>query len=238
MRFLVTRPQPDCKRTADRIRAAGQAADEAPLLLFTPSPPETIDLTDVAALAFSSRRAVEALRQHGQLQQLRDLPVFTVGDTTAQACHEAGYQDVRSASGDIAALGRLILSHKDRLGQGIVLYPAAKDRAGDLEDALTNGGVSCKTLVVYKMDAAMRLPEDVEAKLVASQYEGVLVFSRRTAETFLQLLKNSRLDHVLSSLRIYAISHQAAEPLSNHMEVKVAERPCEKALLDLALGEC
>ncbi|MES0883594.1 uroporphyrinogen-III synthase [Roseibium sp. SCP14] len=238
MRFLVTRPQPDCRSTADKLRAAGHVADEAPVLLFQPDPPEKFDLSHVSALALTSRRSVDVLAAHSQFQDFRKLPVFTVGDKTAAACRQAGFSDVLSASGDVSVLAQLILDHRDKLDGGIVLYPVAHDRTGSLEKDLGRGGVSCRAPVVYRMDQAEELPSGVIDALRSNSYDGVLVFSKRTAATFFQLLKSHELDHIFSSLTIYCISRQAAEPLSDYMRVHVADAPCEKSLLDLVLAEC
>ena len=148
MRFLVTRPQPDCRSTADKLRAAGHVADEAPVLLFRPDPPEKFDLSQVSALALTSRRAVDVLAAHSQVQDLRKLPVFTVGDKTAAACRRAGFSEVLSAAGDVSALTQLILRHRDRLDGGTVLYPVAQERSGSLESDLVQNGVSCHVPVV------------------------------------------------------------------------------------------
>ncbi|WP_299818862.1 uroporphyrinogen-III synthase [uncultured Roseibium sp.] len=238
MRFLVTRPQPDCKRTADKLRAAGHLADEAPLLEFQVMPPEQLDLSDICAVAFSSRRAVSVLREHSQIGELLGLPAFTVGEATAEACRLAGFQDVRSAGGDFAALGALILRESAGLAPGAVFYPAAHDRAGDLESFLKTGNLACRTQVVYRMDPAEKLPAGIVSGLSGAIYDGVLVYSRRTAETLLSLLKASGLDGAAPGLKIYAISSHAAEPLAGFMRVHVASAPCETALLDLVLAEC
>ncbi|MES0812919.1 uroporphyrinogen-III synthase [Roseibium sp. SCPC15] len=238
MRFLVTRPQPDCRSTADKLRAAGHVADEAPVLVFRPDPPDKFDLSQVSALALTSRRAVDVLTAHSQVQDLRKLPVFTVGDKTAAACRQAGFSEVLSAAGDVSALTQLILERRDKLDGGTVLYPVAQERTGSLESDLGQNGVSCNAPVVYRMDQAEELPSGVINVLRSNSYDGALVFSKRTAATFFQLLKSHRLDHIFSSLTIYCISRQAAEPLSDYMKVHVADAPCEKSLLDLTLAEC
>ncbi|PVB61523.1 uroporphyrinogen-III synthase [Labrenzia sp. 011] len=238
MRFLVTRPQPDCKRTADKLRAAGHVADEAPLLDFQVSPPAPLDLSGVCAVAFSSRRAVSVLAGHPQLAELLDLPVFTVGAATAEACRRAGFADVRSAGGDFAALGRLILRERAGLGPGAVFYPAAQDRSGDLERVLKTGALACRTRVVYRMDPMEKLPSEVVRALSLAAYDGVLVYSRRTAETLVAALHSAGLGAKIPGLKVYAISSHAAAPMREAAQVRVAQAPCETALLDLVLAEC
>ena len=94
-RVWVTRAQPGADRTADRLLALGYVPVVLPLLaleaIFQPNP----DLSDVWALAFTSRNAVTAF---APLTPDRALPVFAVGDATAEAARAAGFADVRSAA--------------------------------------------------------------------------------------------------------------------------------------------
>jgi len=238
MRLLVTRPEPDCKRTAERLRTLGHLADEAPLLVAVSCPFPEFDLSDISALAFSSRRAVAALNGHPQMDDMRHLPVFTVGEATAEAARLAGYGTVFSADGDVKALGELILNTLPDGERRSGRYLAAADRAGDLEGHLAAAGLSCQVAVLYRMESAEELPPQVLAALRDGSYDGVLIYSRRTAETLLTLLKAYELHHNLSNLPVYALSDQAGEPLSEIMPVKVAAAPNENALLDLALTQC
>lgn len=238
MRFLVTRPQPECRRTAERLRAAGHSVDEAPVLRCVEDPPAHFDLAGVSALAFSSRRAIAVLAGHGQAAALQSLPVFTVGGATAEAARQAGYSSVRSANGDVEALAKLILGHRESIAPGRVLYPAAADRAGDLEGLLSGGKLSCRTVAVYRMHQAGRLPDEVLETLAGDGYDGVLIYSRRTAEAFSALLKAAVPTSNCRNLPVYALSEQAGAPLSETMRVQVAPAPNENALLDLALTQC
>jgi len=238
MRLLVTRPEPECHLTAERIRSLGHDADEAPLLRVESSAPGRFDLSDVTALAYSSRRAIDALKEHPQQEDLQALPVFTVGDATAAAARKAGYGEVRSAKGNISALGQLILDTAPEHRHGCILYPAAAARAGDLEGQLAAGGVDCRTVVVYRMTSIRAWPPQVLKRLEDAAYGGILIYSKRTAETLLALLQATRLEHISSKVPVYALSAQAGAPLSDVMTVRVAAEPNENALLDLALTQC
>ncbi|MEO9773186.1 uroporphyrinogen-III synthase [Roseibium sp.] len=235
MRFLVTRPQPDCRRTADRLRAAGHVADEAPLLVTRETLPDHLDLSGVTALAVSSRRTVAVLETHPQIGALRALPVYSVGDATAAVCRNAGFADVLSAQGDVGALADLVLRSQASNDAGVVLYPAAADRAGDLEGRLAAGNVSCRAVSVYRMDPAGALPPDVLDLLLRGACDGVLIYSKRTAETLNDLVRFHGLGHIFSGLQGYALSSQAAAPLSGILPLKTAAAPNEDALLELVL---
>lgn len=238
MRVLVTRPQPDCRRTAERLRAGGHVADEAPVLHCVPTLPARFDLGGVSALVFTSRRAIAVLGGHGQVSAFHHLPVFTVGDATADAARQAGYRDVLSADGDVSALAGLILDRKADLAGGGVLYLAAAERAGDLEGRLASADVRCQTVAIYRMDPAGSLPDEVLETLRGGGYDAVLVYSRRTAEAFRALLDARGVLESLGRTAVYALSRQAGAPLADTMCVHVAPEPNENALLDLALTRC
>lgn len=238
MRILVTRPQPECNKTADRLRDLGHVVDEVPLLTFEASPPGHLDLVDVAALAFTSRRAVAVMAAHRQISDLCLLPVFTVGEATASACREAGFSTVQSANGDVAALARLIAEQHKEFGAGVILYPAAKDRAGDLESHLAQNGRACRTMPVYQMVAVQEISADIVGAIGAGEYDRVLIFSKRTAEILVALLKKSNLHHIFSSMPVYAISGQAAAPFEGMARTQIPDAPREDALLQLALADC
>ncbi len=96
MRIWITRAEPGAQLTAERLRALGHEPGVPPLMEGQPvgEPP---DLAGVGALAFTSRNGVRAF---AALSSERSLPVFAVGDATASAAREAGFQDVSSAGGD------------------------------------------------------------------------------------------------------------------------------------------
>jgi len=214
-RVWVTRAEPGAARTAARLNARGFEPVVAPLLAIRPLSP-MIDLNGVEALAFTSVNGVEAF---AALDGDRSLPVFTVGDATAQATREAGFTDVHTASGDVHALARLIAEARP----GSILAPGAAGPAADLA-ALMSGTVEVRTLPVY---------EAVETGVPApAGFDAVLVHSPRAARAL--AMHAWALDDRVA----VAISAKAAEPLEDLplREVRVATTPTDAALIE-GLGE-
>jgi len=232
MRFLVTRPQPDCARTAQKIRAMGHEADEMPLLVETAIVPEALDLTGVSALAVTSSRVADALSGHAQQDRLKAFPAFAVGDRTADALKSAGWHEVQSAAGTAADLAHLITGARP---SGTVLYLAAADRAAALEDDLGRAGIDCRVVEVYRMDQITELADSVRTRLEKGDYDGALVFSRRTAEALAVALKGLQAANLPRMPRVYAISPQAGDPLSGVTELEIAAEPTEDGVLDASL---
>ena len=101
MRLLVTRPEPDAERTAAALRARGHIVLVAPLLRIEPVEPAEIGPGPFIALLVTSANAAPAIAHHERFAQLRALPVFAVGDRSAEAMGAAGFADVASARGDV-----------------------------------------------------------------------------------------------------------------------------------------
>ena len=218
MRVWITRAEPEASVTAERVRTLGHEPVVAPLLTVQPVG-EAPDLSGVAALAFTSRNGVRAF---AALSPERSLPVFAVGDATADAAREAGFVEVASASGDVAALAELIAARKDEL-DGEVLYPAPEEPAGDLYGPLAGRGVAMRVEVVYRT-----APTELAA--IPAGIDAVLIHSPKAAR---QLAEIPAIQAAAPSMAAICISVAAAEPLQGlgFAEIPVSPAPNEAALL-------
>jgi uroporphyrinogen-III synthase len=233
VRLLITRPEPQGERTAAALRARGHEVMLAPLLTIEPRAKVDLAAGPWTALIMTSANAVRFLPGHPRRTELLGLPLFVVGQRTAEAARDAGFTKVQSADGDVAALVRLI---QGKLGSpGALLYFAGEDRAADLAGLLAGGGHRVETVVVYRARTDRELPAAVAQALREGRIEGVLHFSRRTARAFLAAAAGSGLQ--LNSLKCnhFCLSPQVAETLTagGIARTSVAARPEEAAVLDL-----
>jgi uroporphyrinogen-III synthase len=229
VRLLVTRPEPDAARTGAALAARGHAVLQAPLLRV-----EAIDgaIPDAAygAVVMTSANAARAIASHPRRAALTALPAFAVGRRSAAAARAAGFADVRSAGGDKADLAALLRAHCAR-SRGPLLYLAGEDRAGELD--LAGSGVEVVTAVVYRAVAVERFRDEVVAALGAGEVDGVLHFSRRSAQAYLACAGRAGLaDRALAPLH-FCLSAAVAEPLAlaGAAAIRIAARPDEAALL-------
>jgi uroporphyrinogen-III synthase len=234
MRILVTRPEPDGERTAAKLRARGCEVMLAPLLRV-----ETLDadLDGVwHAVAVTSVNALRAIADHPALEALLESPAYAVGGRTADAALAQGFANVVSADGDVGDLARAMKTH---LQSGMrVLYLAGEDRSGDLIGALAAAGIEVTTRTVYRTLALSAFPPDVREALVAGWIEGVLHFSRRSAETYLGCAAAAGFTEQALAPVHFCLSPQVAEPLevAGARATRVADQPNEAALIGLIAG--
>jgi uroporphyrinogen-III synthase len=221
-RVWITRAQPGAARTAARLTALGFTPVVAPLLTIRPLPDAlnaAPDLATVAALAFTSPNGVAAFA--ALTPDLRDRPVFAVGDATAEAARDAGFTDARSAFGDIHALARLIAASPI---DGLIFAPGAREPAGDLPALLPNHQV--QRLPVYAAEETDAAPP--------ADFDAVLLHSPRAARALAAILPPETAAQRLA----VCISVAAATPLQalSFTEIRTAETPDEASMLT-ALGK-
>ncbi len=233
MRLLLTRPEPDGSRSAAALRARGHAVETMPLLRVDVVADAELGDGPWGAVLITSANAARALHAHARKGELVALPLFAVGRRSAQAARAAGFADVTSADGDAKNLADLVAA---RVSPGRpLLYLAGEDRAADLEGVLGARDFALRTTVVYRAVMESEFSPDIRAALAAGAFDGVLHYSRRSADAFVAAAAVAGIALAALATRHYCLSAEVAEPLrrAGVDGVLVAARPDEAALFDL-----
>ncbi len=210
---LVLRPEPGASATVERARKIGLNALSVPLFEVEPLAWRTPDPSAFDGLLLTSANAVRYGRK--ALDELCGLPVYAVGERTAEAARTAGF--------DIAAVGN---GGVDRLlgsigGAARLLHLCGEDRRVPTEPAQR-----ITRIAVYRA-------KPIEADLGVAAGAVALVHSPRAGRRFAELVDDRR------SIAIAAISFAAAEAVGSGWEaVEAAEAPTDEALLALAARLC
>lgn len=222
-RIWITRAQPAAEATADRVREMGHEPIVAPLIELRPVE-AAVDLSGVAALAFTSANGVRAF---AAAEPRRDLTVYAVGGATAAAAKAAGFRGVLASDGDVAALAERIVSRRREL-KGVVLHPGAAEPAGDLCGALAEAGIEARPLVLYE---AVDVPPAPALVAGLPGLDAVLLHSPRAAS----ILAGFLAEHPAPGLRALCLSAAIARPLAKAKlrQLASAPFPIEAALLNL-----
>jgi uroporphyrinogen-III synthase len=213
-RVLVLRPEPGASATVERARALGLDAIGVPLFEVGPLPWEAPEPGAFDGLLLTSANAV----RHGgdELLKLRGLEVYAVGDATAEAAREAGF-DI-AATGD-AGVDRLLASIEAGLR---LLHPCGEDRR-EAQQARQQ----IASIPVYRAK-----PID-SPDLSPGKGAVALVHSPRAGRRLAELMRDR------ASIAIAAISPAAAEAVGHGWEsVEATAEPSDDALLALAARLC
>lgn len=223
LRVAITRALPDAEATAARVRRAGATPVVAPLLTIVPLACEA-NVGDAQALLFTSAAGV---RSFSDVSGAHAKPVFTVGDATAEAARAAGFDNVRSADGDVGALAALVVGALDPKA-GKLIHISGEHVAGDLVAALATVGFETERRVSYSARAATEMPAPLLHPL-----DVVLFHSARAAETFVRLgAPNAQ--QLTAACMSEAVASAASA--ARWGRIVVAAAPREDALLRAALA--
>ena len=244
MAILVTRPQPDNETTAAALRAKGFGVLLAPMLRFEPVPFQDDAEARYGAVIVSSANALRAIEAHLAGSRLLALPLFAVGERSAEAARHAGFRDVVVAEGNAAALRDLIVASaraKTLKKASTLLYLAGADLAGDLAGELGERGFSVMTHTTYRMIPVLRLPQQAVDAFAANGIEAVLHYSRRSVRAFLDAVRAAGVEISALAIPQCCISDAVASIVRDvgATQVLVARSPDESGLfeaLDRALA--
>ncbi|MBS0219852.1 MAG: uroporphyrinogen-III synthase [Proteobacteria bacterium] len=228
MRVLITRPEREAIALAQALSQRGHTAVIAPLFeLRFRRPPDDF----AAALAASQAvllTSANGARALAEASEQRSKPVLAVGDMTAATAEGLGFTSVASASGDSAALARLVQERLDPKagplihvsGVDVVGEPAPKDIV--------------RRFALYESRAVEALPDSARAALEARALDLATFFSPRASATFVKLVTDAGLADSCRGITAIAISPAAAEPLGNlpFKATVAAARPTRQAVLD------
>ena len=214
MRILVLRPEPGASETLRKARERGLNAVAIPLFATQAVDWSAPQEADFDGLLLTSANAV---RLGGKpLQQLKGLKVYAVGEATADAARQAGFEIAAIGDSGVDALLRS-LEPELRL---LHLCGADRKDVPGAKQAIT-------PVVVYRS-------KPIHGVDLSPATGGVaLVHSPRAAQRLRQLASER------ASITVAAISEAAADAAgSGWRAVAVAERPTDDALLALAQQLC
>ena len=228
MRLLLTRPEEDAARFAEKSRALGHDVLVAPMLRVEFFEGANVALEGIDAILATSANGVRALARR---TSRRDVALYAVGPQTAETARAAGFVHVKTAGGDAKRLAEAVCGW---LPAGSRLFHAAGAEAGGkLADDLKAKGYRVTRETLYAVRAADKLPDAASAALARRALDAVVQFSPRSAAVFAACVEKEGLAGACAHLIAICISQATAEKLARlpFKSVRVAERPDETALL-------
>ena len=222
----------------DIIIDAGHQALVAPLLQIENLDfilPE--DLGSYKAIIMTSVNAVRALddEKRAILTQL-DIPVYAVGEQTAQLCRDSGFDHVIIGQGGVTELCNKI---QNEMGAGRLLYLAGVDITQNIQI----DGVEVSYIRVYKAHLVDELPVQAIEAILDGTISIILFFSARTAAHFKTLVKDFSYNDVraeeiterLKHIKALCLSDKVVNSLEGmHFQcVQSASKPDRQGMVDL-----
>ena len=221
--LIILRPEPGNSASRARALEQGLAVHSYPLFETRPvawDPPEPSRYVGVIMTSANAARLAGA-----DLQRFVHLPLYAVGEVTADAARAAGFASIVSGDGDVERL----LGKIATLGLNRLLHLSGADY-----QPVSPHGVEVDRRTVYEAIGVTPAPGLVEALAAGGV---VMLHSGRAANQFAALVDGHQIDR--ARLAVAAISEAAAQAAgAGWQAVTVAKRPRDGALLDSATRLC
>ncbi|WP_428393691.1 uroporphyrinogen-III synthase [Lichenicoccus sp.] len=237
---LVTRPEPGLSETMAAVARLGFSPVACPLLRITGRPARLPASCQLDAILLTSGQAVAAMDAAARGDpDLRALPVFAVGDSTASRMRAAGFARTHSAAGDADDLAALVCAQMP--APAALLLATGSGQGRGLAMTLRAHGYGLHRRAVYAARPMPRLAPAAEAALRDQRIAACLFFSAETARTFAQTFAQT-FDRcplapgcVLDDITALVLSAAVGEALAGltWRSVRIAPRPEASALLAL-----
>ena len=228
MTVLITRPERDARQLQKILEDKGIASICEPLLHMQPLDFAAPSVSAQDAIAVTSRHALEGVAAH---THTRDVPVFTVGDQTAETARALGFTMVHSAAGraqDLEVLIAQILPLDTRIH-----YPRGEEVAYDLEGALTRRGYRVMPIITYRVEESAEFSPETLQHFTSKDITHVLLYSSKTARVFSRLIEQHTLSESVSHIKILCLSDSMIGCLQSKLwkTIEVAAHPDQDSLI-------
>ena len=214
MKLLIVRPQPGADATAARVNAVGHMAVCLPLFATQPVAWDLPNIDDFDGILLTSANALRHIAD--KLPMLTGLPLFTVGQNSADYARRMGFDVHHVGSAGIESLLEQINARR-------LLWLAGEDRTSFAPPPDLH--IDCR--IVYR-SAALPIPDDFHETLMEADY--VLLHSARAASRFTSLVEDVQLQK--NAISIGALSEKIAQAAgSGWANIRIAKEPTDNDLL-------
>jgi len=207
MNILITRPLIDAEDLMEKIFAVGHKIIHLPTLKILAADIEPINSNDFDAFIFTSANAIRNLKL---INTNKNLHCFCVGSITEKIARQLGFINTSSAGGTVNALKNLIMI-SDKINKNSNLaYFCGDYTSYDLDSELKKEGLKIKKIINYYSEAIIDLNDTNKKLIKCYPPELVYIYSSRSAESFITIVKNHSLSPLMIQSTVMCISEKVA----------------------------
>ena len=210
MHILLTRPLEDSQELILRFKSLGHQVSHLPVINIEKKDYENINLNEFKGIIFTSANAIKNLNVS---KINKNIFCFCVGEATEKIVKEKGFQNIFTASGNVANLKEIILQNFDQK-IGNLVYVSGELISYDLDLELKKEGYTIKRIITYKVNSNQILSDEFIKKLKSSIPEIVFIYSENSARSYLNLLKKYNLLDIWMETNLMCLGEKASSVLN------------------------
>ena len=210
MHILLTRPLEDSHELILRFQKLGHDISHLPLIKIEKKDHEKLNFSDYRGIIFTSTNSINFLDTKSIDKKIN---CFCVGSATEKKARSNGFLNVYSANGSVSNLKELILQNYNS-SNGKLLYVSGEIISNELDKRLISEGYDVVRIVNYTVKHTENLNEDFVEKIKIKMPDIVYVYSKNSASSFLNLIKNYNLSNLWMDTNLMCISEKTSSVLN------------------------
>jgi len=207
MNILITRPLIDAEDLMEKFFNFGHKIIHLPTLKILSANTNPINPNDFDAFIFTSANAIRNLKL---VNTNKNLHCFCVGSITEKIARQSGYTNTSSAGGTVNALKNLIMISDKINKNSKIAYFCGDAISYDLDLELKKEGLKIKKVINYFSETITDLNEDNKKLIERYLPDLIYIYSSRSAESFITIVRNYSLNPLMTQSTIMCISEKIA----------------------------
>lgn len=210
MHILITRPLDDSEEIILKFRDLGHKVSHMPVIKIEKVSFQDIDFSEYKALIFTSANSLKFLDTK---KIHKKVFCFCVGLATEKKALQLGFQNVITAEGNVRNLEELIQQNFNS-SDGKILYISGEVISNDLDKNLNLKGYNVKRIINYKTKPIRKLDDKFIQSLKLNIPQIVYIYSKSSAESFLNLSKYYDLNDYWMNTNLMCMSEKTSSVLN------------------------
>ena len=205
MNILITRPLIDSEDLMGKLFSLGHKIVHIPTLKISASNANPVDAKKYDAFIFTSANAIRNLKLDNQDT---NKICFCVGSITEKIVRLKGYNNTISAGGTVNALKNIILNSDQIDKKKSIAYFCGDYISSNLDIELKNEGFQVDKIINYTSEKITELNEENNKIIKNHPPDIIFIYSQRSAESFIEIVKKYSLNGLMTESRVLCISEK------------------------------
>ena len=205
MNILITRPLIDAEDLMGKLFSLGHKIVHIPTLKISAANASPVDAKKYDAFIFSSANAIRNLKLDNQDT---NKICFCVGSITEKIVRLKGYNNTISAGGTVNALKNIILNSDQIDKKKSIAYFCGDYISSNLDKELKNEGFQVDKIINYTSEKITELNEENNKIIKNHPPDIIFIYSQRSAESFIEIVKKYSLNGLMTESRVLCISEK------------------------------
>ena len=212
MNILLTRPLIDAEDLMGKFFSLGHKIIHIPTLKISKANIDPADAKKYDAFIFTSANAIRNLKL---INSDKNMTCFCVGSITEKIVRQAGYNNTISAGGTVNALKNIILNSDQIDKKKLIAYFCGDNISSNLDVELKREGLQIDKIINYTSEKITDLNEENNKIITNHPPDIIFIYSKRSAESFVEIVKKYALNGLMTESRVLCISEKVLSVLKS-----------------------